>query len=120
MKNTILTFALLLGIGLNVNAQNGTERQKPDAKTMTEKMKSRLELTDQQYKAVYTANEEMIKKMEEAGGREADRTEANAIKKEHLLKLNEVLTPEQMEKVKSRQEKRAVQRKKSSVKQTDQ
>jgi len=92
--------ALLFGLALSSSAQEESRREMPSAEQMTERMKTRLELTDEQYKSVYAANEEMIKMIEEAGGREADQETRTKIRKQHLMKLNEVLTPEQMGKLK--------------------
>jgi len=106
---------MLLGFVISATAQNQSRPDKPNAEKMTERMKTRLELSDEQYKPVYAANQEMIKMIEEAGGKDADREAIGKIKKHHLLKLNEILTPEQMEKMKDGHQKRTRKREHSKI-----
>ena len=115
MKKTILMIAVLFGLALSTSAQENGKRELPSADQMTERMKTQLELTDEQYKSVYAANEEMIKMMEEAGGREADKETKNKIKKQHMAKLNEILTREQMAKLKEGYQQRDRKRKNSQI-----
>lgn len=111
--------AVLFGLGLSTSAQEGGKREMPNAEQMTERMKTQLELTDEQYKSVYVANEEMIKMMEEAGGRDADQDTKNKIKKQHMAKLNEILTPEQIAKMKDQKQQRDRKRKHAKTKQVE-
>jgi len=92
--------AVIFGFAFSSAAQEGRKGEKPNAEQMTERMKTQLNLTEDQYKSVYAANEEMIKMIVEAGGKEADRETKEKIRKHHLGKLNEILTPDQMGKMK--------------------
>jgi len=107
--------AVLFGLALSTAAQDQRRQEKPNAEKMTERMKTQLELSDEQYKPVYSANEEMVKMMEEAGGKDADQATKNKIKKQHMAKLNEILTPDQMGKFKDQHEKRERKRRHSRI-----
>jgi hypothetical protein len=115
MKKKFLIIAVLFGLALSNSAQGDGKREMPSAEKMTERMKTQLELTEEQYKSVYMANEEMVKMMAEAGGREADKETQKRIKKQHMAKLNEILTPEQMAKMKDQVQQRERKRKHSKV-----
>ncbi|MFT5595394.1 MAG: RNase H-fold protein (predicted Holliday junction resolvase) [Flammeovirgaceae bacterium] len=115
MKKTFLLIALLFGLALSSAAQDQTQREERSAETLTDRMKTQLELTDDQYKSVYVANEEMLSKFEEAGGKEADKETKNKIRKEHLANLNEILTPEQMGKMKDGKKQRGAQKRQTEI-----
>ena len=115
MKKTFLMMAVLFGLALSASAQDQRRQEKPNPEKMTERMKAQLELSDEQYKSVYVANEEMVKMMEKAGGKEADEESKNRIKKQHMAKLNEILTPDQMAKLKDQHQQRERKRKHSRI-----
>ena len=119
MKKTFLMTAVLFVLALSSTAQDQRQHEKPNPEKMTERMKTQLELTDEQYKPVYIANEEMIKLMEDAGGRDADSATRNKIRKQHLAKLNEILTPEQMAKMKDQVQQRDQKRKNSKIEEVE-
>jgi hypothetical protein len=77
-----------------------------DPERMTERMKSELDLTEEQYPLVYEANKTMILNVREAGGREADPEKLKEIRANHVAELEKVLTEEQMEKLKENHEER--------------
>lgn len=117
MKKTFLMIAVIFGLALSTSAQDQaqTQKEKQTAEQLTDRMKTQLNLTDEQYRSVFVANEEMIKMVEEAGGKEADKETKNKIRKEHLAKLNEILTPEQMGKMKDAKKQRGAQKKQTQV-----
>ena len=115
MKKTVILSAMLLSFVLSTSAKSQRHPEKPNAEKMTERMKTRLELSDEQYKSVYVANEEMIKMIDEAGGKEADNEDVEKIKKQHVVQLNEILTLEQMEKMKDGHQKRLRKREHSKI-----
>lgn len=106
----------LLIIGLAVLSFNSfaQDKKKPTpeerAKKMSEKMKTELDLTDDQTKKIEAVNVETIKKkraLEEEI--KALRAKVKAVKENQKTKYKEILTPEQFEKlqemVKERREK---------------
>lgn|GEM_PF-3808174 len=106
---------MLFGLALSTTAQDERRHEKPNPEKMTERMKTQLELSDEQYNSVYIANEEMVKLMKEAGGRKADQETKKKIKIQHMAKLNEILTPEQMAKFKEQYQQRERKRKRSGI-----
>jgi RNase H-fold protein (predicted Holliday junction resolvase) len=115
MKKTLLMIVVIFGLALSSAAQDETQREKRSAEQLTDRMKTQLELTDEQYKSVYVANEEMLSKVEEAGGKEADKATKNKIRKQHMAKLNEILTPEQMSKMKDGKKERGAQKRQTEI-----
>jgi len=111
MKKILLILSMVFALGISVMAQDEHRPQKPDAQELTNRMKTQLNLTEEQYNSVYAANEEMIAMVEKAGGREADRETIGKIRKAHVAKLNEILTPEQMEKLKQQKKERGPKKK---------
>ena len=102
----LMAFVVFGGI-LSANAQDQSRKEtKLDAQEMTDRMAEDLKLTEEQYTSVLAINKEMVKSVEESGGREADRATKMTIKKEHHAKLNEVLTDEQMAKLKEKRQNR--------------
>lgn len=106
---------VIFGLALSSAAQDETQREKRSAEQLTDRMKTQLALTDEQYKSVYVANEEMIKIFEEAGGKEADKATKNKIRKQHMANLNEILTPEQMGKMKDGKKQRGAQKRQTEI-----
>ena len=63
MKNTILSFALLL-FGLSLAAQSG----QPTAQSLTDKMAEKYQLTDQQKTEMLTIQERLLRNLSEIEG----------------------------------------------------
>lgn len=110
MKRPALTLVLVLAITLSAVAQKRGEH-KPDPKRMTDRMKTELSLSDEQYNPVYEANKTMILKMEEAGGREASKEEVTEIRQAYFSELKQVLNEEQLQIVRENQAERHRRRK---------
>ena len=105
MKKLVILFLLITGFGTTSLAQERGERRLSPEK-MTERMKSELDLTDEQFKPVYMANEKFIKNMEEAGGREAGAERMREIRAIYIRDLEAVLTDEQLTQVKEKHQER--------------
>lgn len=104
MKKLSILLVLVFGLGSAAMAQErGEERLDPEK--MTERMKSELSLTDDQYKPVYMANEKFLKNLEEAG-REAGPEKMKDIRDMYLRDLQGVLTDEQLSQVKEKHQER--------------
>lgn len=95
-KLFIAVFALFIGITAYAQNQGGTPQDK--AQRLTDRMKTELNLTDDQYKQVYDINLQMATSMDEIekGNHEA----RQAVKAEYEKQLATVLNEEQMEKAK--------------------
>jgi hypothetical protein len=102
-KATFAT-AFLIGISFAVSAQADSTKHSPEkrAKTMTDKMKTELTLSDDQYKQVYDINLKYAQKNQEAASGEGSRMQkAKALKSGNSAKNDElkaVLNNEQFEK----------------------
>lgn len=106
MRKIIALFTVLvLGLGTSAQAQERGERS-PDPERMTERMKSDLKLTEEQYKPVYLANEKFIKNLEEVGGREAGPERMKEIRAMYMRDLEAVLTDDQLTQVKEKHRER--------------
>jgi len=105
MKGTALIFVLVLGVGLSAVAQKRAHG-KLDPEKMTERMKTDLDLTEDQYDRVFEANKILITSMEKAGGREASREVKKTIREAHLSSLEGILTEEQFQLVKEKWQRR--------------
>lgn len=105
-KLAIALFALVFGLAANAQPQQrgGTPEEK--AQRLTDRMKTELNLTDEQVKQVYEINLEMAKGMDEIdkGNKEARQEVQSAYKK----KLATVLNDEQLAKAKEMRKKRQV------------
>lgn len=86
-----------------VNAQRPAPPQVSNEQRAERRAKSeekQLGLSAEQYKSVYAADLEMVKKIEElrTSGKQPDRSEFEAVNKAREEKFSKILTPEQMEK----------------------
>ncbi len=104
IRKATFAAAFLIGISFAVSAQSDSTKHSPEkrAKTMTDKMKTELTLTDDQYKQVYDINLKYAQKNQEAVGGEGTRMQkaktlrsGNSAKNEEL---KAVLNSEQFEK----------------------
>lgn len=118
-RKTVLIATLFLGIAGAVSAQKDSTAHSPEAraKTLTDKMKTELSLSDEQTSKVYDINLKYAQKNQESLKGEGSKMEkAKAVKgdnKDKNKELKEVLTEEQFEKYKDlQQEKRATMREK--------
>ncbi|WP_073095675.1 DUF4890 domain-containing protein [Cyclobacterium lianum] len=106
MKKLLMITALMLITLVQVNAQREPDRDwSPEAmaEKMTERMAEKLELDEEQKKAIYAAHlEQALKRKNEMEERKAAmasrREEMKAEREAHATKINEILTPEQQEK----------------------
>lgn len=112
VRKTILIATVSLGITGAVAAQKDSTAHSPEAraKTVTDKMKTELTLSDDQYKQVYDINLKYGQKNREALQGEGSKLEkAKLLKSENQEKnkeLKAVLTQEQFEKYKEMQKER--------------
>lgn len=113
MKNTILSFALLL-FGLSLAAQSG----QPTAQSLTDKMAEKYQLTDQQKTEMLTIQERLLRNLSEIEGlKKTDPTQH--IEKMRALKMGtdssieRLLTKEQL--TIFRQEKAEFRKQKSTL-----
>jgi len=106
MKKIILIAVVFVASIAVSYAQDTRQPKKLNAQEMTDRMSKDLELTKEQYISVLAINKEMVQMVEKSGGREADQETKTKIRKQHLAKLNGVLTPEQMAKVKENRKER--------------
>lgn len=104
-KKTAFIAALFLGVTVSVSAQQkDSTLRSPEAraKALTDKMKTELSLTDEQYSKVYDINLKYAQKNRTAlktdGSRMQKARTFRAGSKEKDTELKEVLTPEQVEK----------------------
>jgi hypothetical protein len=100
MKKVLIAGLFLLGFITAAQAQNGQRQGKPTAEEMTERLHEAVTLSKDQYNQVLLLHEEMMEKMEDAGGPEADRETKREIRKTHKGKLLSLLTEEQVAKLK--------------------
>ncbi|MET0464338.1 MAG: hypothetical protein ABW007_14330 [Chitinophagaceae bacterium] len=104
IRKTAFAAALLIGISFAVSAQSDSTKHSPEkrAKAMTDKMKTDLTLSDDQYKQVYDINLKYAQKNQEAAGGEGSRMQkAKALKSGNASKneeLKAVLNSQQFEK----------------------
>jgi periplasmic protein CpxP/Spy len=70
---TMILLGCLLSIGQTLNAQEAQKTSEDQAKNLTEKMKEKLSLDDQQYSKGYDINLKYIKKGEELKNSSASR-----------------------------------------------
>jgi Spy/CpxP family protein refolding chaperone len=109
VRKTTLIAALFLSFAGAVSAQKDSTAHSPEtrARKMTDKMKTELTLTDDQYKQVYDINLKYGQKNQDALKGDGSKLEkAKALKTENQGKnkeLKAVLTPEQFEKYKEMQ-----------------
>ena len=97
MKKLILAaLILLMGTAAFAQKQGGTPEEK--AQKLTDRMKSELNLTDEQYKQVYEINLQMASNMDEIDKGNHDARQE--VKAEYEKQLATVLNEEQMEKAK--------------------
>lgn len=98
-----VVFCSFLSVSANAQQKKYTPEQK--ATKMTDKMKSDVSLTDNQYKQVYAVNLKYAEKMQalrsKDGGRENNKEEFKSLRKEQKNELSSILTDEQREKYKS-------------------
>lgn len=89
-------------VSLSSFAQEGKHDPQEMAKKLTEKMKTGLNLTDDQYSKVYDLNVKNITSMQdlrkEPGSKENKKQSFKNLRDEHQKELATVLTPEQMTK----------------------
>ena len=96
MRTFLLSAMAMLFFTVAANAQ---DKMAERAKTVTDSMKVKLSLTDDQYKKVYEANLGFISQMKE--GRKAEGTKEDKIKRRKEMatqrdeRLKAILTPEQ-------------------------
>ena len=96
MKTFLLSAMAMLFFTVAGNAQ---DKMAERAKTMTDSMKVKLSLTDDQYKKVYEANLGFVSQMKE--GRKAEGTKEDRVKRRKEMaaqrdeRLKAILTPEQ-------------------------
>ncbi|MFY0254184.1 hypothetical protein ACDQ55_09545 [Chitinophaga sp. 30R24] len=94
-----LTAAFLSVMVLAGTASFGQERHHPDAKTMTDSMKSKLSLSDDQYSKVYNINQQfsddMSKVKTDNGDKTAKREQARKAYEQRDAELKKVLTDDQ-------------------------
>ena len=96
MKTFLLSAMAMLFFTVAGNAQ---DKMAERAKTMTDSMKVKLSLTDDQYKKVYEANLGFVSQMKE--GRKAEGTKEDKVKRRKEMaaqrdeRLKAILTPEQ-------------------------
>jgi len=107
---------LLVGAIVTAKGQTEQKRERPTAEEMTKRIHSTVELSKEQYNSVLLLNEELIRKMESAGGREADRETKKEIREEHRTKLHSVLNEEQMAKLKEHRKDRPRRQRKGEKK----
>ena len=104
-------FAMMIVLGSLLSTVSYGQRQAPDpetrAKKMTEKMKTELSLTDDQYNKMYDINLKYAGKMQDLrkqeGDRQAKMTEMKEINKSRKEEYKAVLSEEQMTKLKEMQ-----------------
>jgi hypothetical protein len=96
MRTFLLSVIAMLFVTVAANAQDKAAER---AKTVTDSMKVKLSLTDDQYKKVYEANLGFISQMKEGRNAEATKEERVKLRKEMAAQRDErlkaVLTPEQ-------------------------
>jgi Spy/CpxP family protein refolding chaperone len=105
MKNIIM-LAMAMTISFAMHAQRGHgPHRNPDeaAKSLTERMKTELGLTDQQYASVHSINLEYAKKASTLRGdsstsRDERHTRLKSLRQQKRTELKKVLTPEQQQK----------------------
>jgi len=98
-----VVFFSLLSVTANAQQQKHTPEQR--ATMMTDKMKSAVSLSDDQYKQVYAVNLKYAEKMQALrgteGAKENKKEEFKALRKEQHKEINGILTDEQREKFKA-------------------
>ncbi len=115
MKKTLLTLTIILGATLMGNAQEIRRAVKPTPEKMTERMNTDLELSEDQYDAVFNANKELIDRIDEAGGRDAEREVLREIHDDYFASLEETLNEKQMAQVKEHHEMRRERRRERAM-----
>jgi len=109
LKTAGLVLALFFCMAIQVSAQKDSTAHSPEARarTMTDKMKTELSLSDDQYTKVYEINLKYAQKNQEALKAEGSRmSKLKAMKTENAEKNSElktVLSQEQFDKYKSMQ-----------------
>jgi hypothetical protein len=104
IRKTSFAFAFVMGITLAASAQKDSTKHTPEAraKNMTDKMKTELTLSEDQYKQVYDINLKYAQKNQEAATGEGTRMQkAKALRSGNSAKNDElktVLNNEQFEK----------------------
>jgi DNA-binding helix-hairpin-helix protein with protein kinase domain len=99
MKTRTLLLALFLFVSASVFAQSTPDEK---AKALTDRQKTQLTLTDDQYKQVYDINLDFINKLgavkEDGGGKMAKFKKLKELDKNRDASLQKVLTEEQFKK----------------------
>lgn len=103
---SVACFAFMMMFSVAVMAQDKTQHKPEEkAKMMSDKMKTELTLTDEQYQKVQAINLDFATKSsalkKEGGDKSAWGEKMKPIKEEHTKSLKAVLTPEQFTKYES-------------------
>ena len=101
-KMLFAVFVLIIGTAVHAQNQGGTPQDK--AQRLTDRMKTELDLTDDQYKQVYAINLQMATSMDEI--KKGNHESRQSVKAEYEKQLATTLNAQQLEKAKEMRKQR--------------